>query len=129
MLLCPLLLRLPDQRLLTIPLPLLELQLVGSRYRELVVCAIENTQAEGGPSKDLAHVSIALPSYFELSGAPKVLRSGRQDSCDGRARTLTPTEVDMVREELAITGGRARVGGQWQDFRVSDNEALEWIGP
>jgi hypothetical protein len=50
---CPLLLCLPDQRLLVLPLLLLQGHLIARRQRQLVVCAVEDTKAEGGPSEDL----------------------------------------------------------------------------
>jgi len=58
----PLLLGLPDQRLLVVPLLLLALGLVQRGQRQLVVCAVEDADAEGGPAEDLSVMESAAVS-------------------------------------------------------------------
>lgn len=51
----PLLLGLLDQPLLTLPFFLRGLGLVRRAERQLVVGAVEDAEAEGGPAEDLGH--------------------------------------------------------------------------
>lgn len=59
----PLGLGLLDQTLLLLKLVLRPGQLVARRYRGLVVDAVEDAEAEGGPSEDLMDLSARV---FEL---------------------------------------------------------------
>lgn len=68
MVLCPLLLCLPDQRLLVLPVLLRRLGLVLRRQRQLVVGAVKDSETEGGPSEDLQSSPLASISCCEQLG-------------------------------------------------------------
>ena len=104
MCLSPLCLGLPDERLLVVVLLLLGLQPLACAYRQLVVGAVEHTEAEGGPSEDLSSSLSASRRHLQsLATRQTIIRAVGRAGWRGILRTLTPTEVDMVR-------CRARVG-------------------